>query len=109
MEKKKDYEILMTGEGHFFFGRMLKNGTMSADSARIEDDQVMKMFAAYFERYCAQSKTDTMWIRNPHGAILVKQVAAEKIQEALSVKPAKPSAKRQPARKKGKKEMGKGS
>ena len=83
MAKKQDYEVLMTEEG-FWFGRLLKNGTMSADSVRIDDDQITNMLAAWFERHCAREQTDELWITKPDGAILVKQFTSEQIQEAAT-------------------------
>ena len=80
---KQDYEVLMTDEG-FWFGRLLKNGTMSADSVRIDDDQITNMLAAWFERHCAREQTDELWITKPDGAILVKQFTSEQIQEAAT-------------------------
>lgn len=82
--KKNDYEILMTAEGGFFFGRMLKNGTMSADSVRIDEDQMTNAFAAWFERHCQREGTDMLWIGNPDGAILVKQYTNEELQAAAT-------------------------
>ena len=92
MAKKQDYEVLMTEEG-FWFGRLLKNGTMSADSVRIDDDQITNMLAAWFERHCAREQTDELWITKPDGAILVKQFTSEQIQEAAT-KAAKAADKR---------------
>ena len=89
---KQDYEVLMTDEG-FWFGRLLKNGTMSADSVRIDDDQITNMLAAWFERHCAREQTDELWITKPDGAILVKQFTSEQIQEAAT-KAAKAADKR---------------
>ena len=83
MAKKQDYEVLMTEEG-FWFGRLLKNGTMSADSVRIDDGQITNMLAAWFERHCAREQTDELWITKPDGAILVKQFTSEQIQEAAT-------------------------
>ena len=91
---RKEYEILMTEEGGFFFGRMLKNGTMSADSVRIDDDQVMKMFAEWFGRYCLHGQTDTLWIKDPEGAILVKRLPEEKIREAAAAQSSGSKGKR---------------
>ena len=82
----------MTEEG-FWFGRLLKNGTMSADSVRIDDDQITNMLAAWFERHCAREQTDELWITKPDGAILVKQFTSEQIQEAAT-KAAKAADKR---------------
>lgn len=81
---KKDYELLMTEEGHFFFGRLLKNGTMSADSVPVEEDQVMNMFAAWFMRYCRQGNTDTLWLSLADGALLVKHVSKKRLVEAVA-------------------------
>ena len=104
MAKKQDYEVLMTDEG-FWFGRLLKNGTMSADSVRIDDDQITNMLAAWFERHCAREQTDELWITKPDGAILVKQFTSEQIQEAATkaAQKADKQAGKKPAAKKSQK------
>lgn len=73
----------MTEQG-FYFGRLLKNGTMSADSVRIEEEQITNMFAAWFERHCVVEETDMLWISKPDGAILVKQFTNEQLREAAT-------------------------
>ena len=83
MAKRQDYELLMTEQG-FWFGRLLRNGTMSADSVRIEDDQITNMLAAWFERYCQREQTDQLWISKPDGAILVKLFSAEQLRAAAT-------------------------
>ena len=94
----------MTDEG-FWFGRLLKNGTMSADSVRIDDDQITNMLAAWFERHCAREQTDELWITKPDGAILVKQFTSEQIQEAATkaAQKADKQAGKKPAAKKSQK------
>ena len=84
----KDYEILMNGDGDFFFGRMLKSGEMSADSVKIEGDTVVKLIAAYFENFCKAEGKDTLLIQNPQGIIVIKQVSVEQIKSAVSEKKA---------------------
>lgn len=82
-KKTNDYEILMTEQG-FYFGRLLKNGTMSADSTPIDDEQITNLVAAWFERHCQRETTDQLWISKPDGAILVKQFTAEQLRDAAT-------------------------
>lgn len=82
-KKTNDYEILMTEQG-FYFGRLLKNGTMSADSTPIDDEQITNLVAAWFERHCQREATDQLWISKPDGAILVKQFTAEQLRDAAT-------------------------
>lgn len=117
MQKKTEKEFLMTEAGGFYFGRLKADGTMSADTVRVEDEQVVKLVAAWFERQCRREKTDTQVINNPTGAIIIKQVSQEDLEKMADMarqmlekqlsgdsksKPAAPEAlpKRKRARKK---------
>ena len=92
-KKNDDYGILMTEQG-FYFGRLLKNGTMSADSTPIDDEQITNLVAAWFERHCQREATDQLWISKPDGAILVKQFTAEDLRNAATKAAKKAANKR---------------
>lgn len=81
--KKQKKELLMTQAGEFYFGRTTKSGTISADSERITDDDLMKMLAAWFEFYCNNNNTNTMWIKTATGAILIKNLTEQELQQGL--------------------------
>jgi len=72
-KKNEDYGLLMTEQG-FYFGRLLRNGTMSADSKPVGQDELLNAFAAMFERHCATER----------GAILIKRFTAEDLRNAAT-------------------------
>jgi hypothetical protein len=83
-KKNEDYGLLMTGQG-FYFGRLLKNGTMSADSKPVGQDELLNAFAAMFERHCATEQTNEQWIGiEGGGAILIKRFTAEDLRNAAT-------------------------
>lgn len=82
-KKKKTKELLMTQAGEFYLGSLTKSGALSADSVRISDDEIMKMLAAWFEKYCGDNSTDTLWIKTSTGAILVKNLTEAELQQGL--------------------------
>lgn len=83
-KKNEDYGLLMTEQG-FYFGRLLKNGTMSADSKPVGQDELLNAFAAMFERHCATEQTNEQWIGiEGGGAILIKRFTAEDLRNAAT-------------------------
>ena len=102
-KKNDDYGILMTEQG-FYFGRLLKNGTMSADSRPIENGEMLNAFAAWFERQCDREQTTEQWIGiEGGGAILMKRYTADDLREAATKaakKADKKSAQKTPKKKK---------
>lgn len=83
-KKNEDYGLLMTGQG-FYFGRLLRNGTMSADSKPVGQDELLNAFAAMFERHCATEQTNEQWIGiEGGGAILIKRFTAEDLRNAAT-------------------------
>ena len=104
-KKNDDYGILMTEQG-FYFGRLLKNGTMSADSKPVGQDELLNAFAAMFERHCDREQTTEQWIGiEGGGAILIKRYTADDLREAATRanKKIAKQAKKQPAAKPRKK------
>ena len=82
-KERQEKDILMTADGRFLFGRILKNGGLSADTVPIGDDVILKLIAAYFEQHCSRENTDTLVIENPLGVIVLKQVTVEDAKEAV--------------------------
>ncbi len=98
-KKNDDYGLLMTEQG-FYFGRLLKNGTMSADSRPVGEDELTNAFAAMFERQCAKDGTNEQWIGiEGGGAILMKRFTVDDLREAAA-KAAKKADRKQPTKKK---------
>lgn len=57
----KDYEIFCCEDG-IYMGRALKNGTLSKDSRKIDDEEIVQMFSNFLERYCARNVTNLLEI-----------------------------------------------
>lgn len=57
----KDYEILCCEDG-IYVGRALKNGTLSKDSRKIDDEEIVQMFSNFLERYCIKNVTNILEI-----------------------------------------------
>lgn len=69
MAKNKENEILCCEDG-IYFGRALKNGSISKDSVKIEDSQIVEMFLNYMERYCARNVTNLLDVEKDGKTIL---------------------------------------
>lgn len=83
-KKNEDYGLLMTEQG-FYYGRLLKNGSMSADSKPVGEDELLNAFAAMFERHCAKEQTNEQWIGiEGGGAILIKRFTADDLRAAAT-------------------------
>lgn len=92
-KKNEDYGLLMTEQG-FYFGRLLKNGSMSADSKPVGQDELLNAFAAMFERHCATEQTNEQWIGiEGGGAILIKRFTADDLRAAATKANKKAAAK----------------
>lgn len=59
MAKLDDYAFMKCEDG-IYFGRPLKNGTISADSRKIEDGEIVALFEDYMKRYCARNVTNLL-------------------------------------------------
>lgn len=94
-KKNEDYGLLMTEQG-FYYGRLLKNGSMSADSKPVGQDELLNAFAAMFERHCATEQTNEQWIGiEGGGAILIKRFTAEDLRNAATKANKKAAGKRE--------------
>lgn len=92
-KKNEDYGLLMTEQG-FYYGRLLKNGSMSADSKPVGQDELLNAFAAMFERHCATEQTNEQWIGiEGGGAILIKRFTVDDLRAAATKANKKAAAK----------------
>lgn len=60
MEK---WEFLECEDG-IYFGKPLKNGTISKNSIKIEDMDIVNLFLNYLKRYCKYSGNNLLEITN---------------------------------------------
>lgn len=51
MAKLQDYEFLQCEDG-IYFGRALKNGSISKDARKIESSEIIHMFSELLQDYC---------------------------------------------------------
>ena len=58
-----DYEFLQCEDG-IYFGRALKNGDISADSRKVTDEEIIKMFSEFLQDYCLRYKKPLVLERN---------------------------------------------
>ena len=59
----QDYEFLQCEDG-IYFGRALKNGSISKDARKIEDDEIIYMFSELLQNYCLTYKKTLVLDRN---------------------------------------------
>jgi hypothetical protein len=59
----QDYEFLQCEDG-IYFGRALKNGSISKDARKIEDEEIIYMFSELLQNYCLTYKKPLVLDRN---------------------------------------------
>ena len=59
----QDYEFLQCEDG-IYFGRALKNGAISKDARKIEDEETIYMFSELLQNYCLTYKKPLVLDRN---------------------------------------------
>ena len=59
----QDYEFLQCEDG-IYFGRALKNGSISKDARKIEDEEIIYMFSELLQNYCFTYKKPLVLDRN---------------------------------------------
>ena len=59
----QDYEFLQCEDG-IYFGRALKNGSISKDARKIEDSEIIQMFSDFLQDYCLRYKKPLVLERN---------------------------------------------
>ena len=59
----QDYEFLQCEDG-IYFGRALKNGSISKDARKITDEEIIKLFSELLQNYCLTYKKPLVLERN---------------------------------------------
>ena len=59
----QDYEFLQCEDG-IYFGRALKNGSISKDARKVTDDEVINMFSEFLQNYCLRAQKPLVLERN---------------------------------------------
>ena len=50
----QDYEFLHCEDG-IYFGRALKNGKISKDARKVENNEIIQMFSEFLQDYCLRT------------------------------------------------------
>jgi len=59
----QDYEFLCCEDG-IYFGRALKNGSISKNARKITDGEILQMFSEFLQDYCLRYKKPLVLERN---------------------------------------------
>lgn len=59
----QDYEFLQCEDG-IYFGRALKNGSISKDARKIANEEIIYMFSELLQDYCLRNKKPLVLSRN---------------------------------------------
>ena len=59
----QDYEFLQCEDG-IYFGRALKNGSISKDARKITDEEIIRLFSEVLQNYCLTYKKPLVLERN---------------------------------------------
>ena len=51
----QDYEFLQCEDG-IYFGRPLKNGSISKDARKITDEEIIEIFSEFVQDYCLRNQ-----------------------------------------------------
>ena len=63
MANLQEYEFLRCNDG-IYFGRALKNGSISKDARKITDEEIVQMFSEFLQDYCLRTKKPLVLERN---------------------------------------------
>ena len=63
MAKLEDYEFLQCEDG-IYFGRALKNGSISKDARKITNEEIVSLFSEFLQAYCLTYKKPFVLQRN---------------------------------------------
>ena len=59
----QDYEFLQCEDG-VYFGRALKNGSVSKDARKITEEEIIELFSGFLQNYCLIYKKPLVLERN---------------------------------------------
>ena len=63
MTKLENYEFLQCADG-IYFGRALKNGSISKDARKVTNEEIIQMFSDFLQDYCLRYKKPVVLERN---------------------------------------------
>ena len=63
MANIKEYEFLQCEDG-IYFGRALKNGSVSKDSRKVTREEIVYMFSEILQDYCLRNQSSMVIERN---------------------------------------------
>ena len=63
MANLQEYEFLRCNDG-IYFGRALKNGSISKDARKITDEEIVQIFSEFLQDYCLRTKKPLVLERN---------------------------------------------
>lgn len=59
----QDYEFLQCEDG-IYFGRALKNGSISKDARKITDGEIIEIFSEFIQDYCLRNQKPLVLEKN---------------------------------------------
>ena len=59
----QDYEFLQCEDG-IYFGRALKNGSISKDARKITDEEIIEIFSEFIQDYCLRNQKPLLLEKN---------------------------------------------
>ena len=59
----QDYEFLQCEDG-IYFGRALKNGSISKDARKVTNEEIIQMFSEFLQTYCLVNKKPLVLEKN---------------------------------------------
>ena len=63
MANLQEYEFLRCNDG-IYFGKALKNGSISKDARKITDEEIVQIFSEFLQDYCLRTKKPLILERN---------------------------------------------
>ena len=63
MPNLKDYEFLQCEDG-IYFGRALKNDSISKDARKVTNEEIIQMFSEFLQTYCLVNKKPLVLEKN---------------------------------------------
>ena len=82
MANLKDYEFFICEDG-IYFAKELKNGSMSKDARKVENNEVVQLFCEVLEDYCLRTGKPLLIEREGRPAIEARIIIREAGGDAL--------------------------
>jgi hypothetical protein len=62
--KLQNYDFILCEDGSIYFGRPLKNGSISKDARKVTSEEIVHMFSVFLQDYCLRYKKPLVLERN---------------------------------------------